>query len=97
LRPIQTCRPRFDEAVQFVKTQHRALTGSDPETGTQEQLDRLAALAQAYDVPLASLMVSDDALIAVVRMLEHATNRQLDAFTQLLQRAIDEVSDGAAA
>ena len=29
---------RFDEALQFVKAQYRALTGSDLETGTQEQL-----------------------------------------------------------
>jgi hypothetical protein len=29
---------RFDEAVQFVKNQYRALTGSDVETGTQERL-----------------------------------------------------------
>ncbi len=29
---------RFDEAVQFVKNQYRALTGSDIELGTQERL-----------------------------------------------------------
>jgi hypothetical protein len=29
---------RFDEAVQFVKNQYHALTGSDIETGTQERL-----------------------------------------------------------
>jgi hypothetical protein len=29
---------RFDEAVQFVKAQYRALTGTDLESGTQEQL-----------------------------------------------------------
>lgn len=29
---------RFDEAVQFVKNQYRALTGSDIESGTQERL-----------------------------------------------------------
>lgn len=28
----------FDEAIQFVKTQYRALTGADLETGTQERL-----------------------------------------------------------
>ena len=28
----------FDDAVQFVKAQYRTLTGSDLETGTQEQL-----------------------------------------------------------
>jgi transcriptional regulator with XRE-family HTH domain len=60
-------------------------------------LDRLAALAQAYDVPLASLMVSHDALMPMVTMLEHATNRQIDAFTQLLRRAIDDMPDDAAA
>jgi transcriptional regulator with XRE-family HTH domain len=60
-------------------------------------LDRLAALAQAYDVPLASLMVSHDALMQVVTMLEHATNPQIDAFTQLLRRAIDDMPDDAAA
>ncbi len=29
---------RFDEAVQFVKTNDRALTGRDSESGTQERL-----------------------------------------------------------
>jgi hypothetical protein len=29
---------RFDQAVQFVKAQYRALTGNDLESGTQEQL-----------------------------------------------------------
>jgi len=33
-------------------------------------LDRLAALATAYNVPLSSLVVSRDALIPVVTMLE---------------------------
>jgi transcriptional regulator with XRE-family HTH domain len=59
-------------------------------------LDRLAALAQAYDVPLASLVVSDDALIPVVTMLERATIPQVNAFAALLQRVVDqERSTGA--
>jgi transcriptional regulator with XRE-family HTH domain len=53
-------------------------------------LDRLAALAQAYDVPLASLVVSHDALIPVVTMLERATGPQISAFAQLLQHVVDE-------
>ena len=53
-------------------------------------LDRLAALAAAYDVPLASLVVSREALAPVVTMLEHASASQISAFTQLLQHIIDE-------
>jgi transcriptional regulator with XRE-family HTH domain len=53
-------------------------------------LDRLAALAAAYDVPLASLMVSRDALAPVVTMLERATASQISAFAQLLQHVVDE-------
>ena len=52
-------------------------------------LDRLAALAQVYDIPLASLVVSHDALIPVVTLLEHATAAQISGFAQLLQRAVD--------
>ena len=58
-------------------------------------LDRLARLAQVYDVPLASLVVSNDALIPVVTMLEHATAPQISAFAQLLQRAVEPRSDEA--
>ena len=56
-------------------------------------LDRLAALAQVYDIPLASLVVSHDALIPVVTMLEHATAPQISAFAQLLQRAVEPLAD----
>src|SRR5215470_10663407 len=45
-------------------------------------LDRLAALAMAYDVPLASLVVSHDALAPVVTMLERASASQISAFAQ---------------
>jgi transcriptional regulator with XRE-family HTH domain len=56
-------------------------------------LDRLAALAQAYDVPLASFVVSDDALIPVVTMLERATGPQINAFARLLEHVVDEMTD----
>lgn len=56
-------------------------------------LDRLAALAQAYDVPLASLVVSDDALVSVVTLLERASAAQIDAFAQLLQHVVDQEPD----
>jgi transcriptional regulator with XRE-family HTH domain len=55
-------------------------------------LDRLAALAQAYDVPLASLVVSHDALIPVVTLLERADTSQLSAIATLLQHVVDEGS-----
>ena len=55
-------------------------------------LERLAALAQAYDVPLASLVVSHDALVPVVTMLERASVSQISAFAQLLQHVVDEES-----
>jgi transcriptional regulator with XRE-family HTH domain len=60
-------------------------------------LDRLAALAEAYAIPLASLVVSHDALVPVVTMLEHATAPQISAFAQLLQRVLDQMADDAAA
>jgi transcriptional regulator with XRE-family HTH domain len=53
-------------------------------------LDRLAALAQAYGLPLASLLVSEDALAPVVAMLEQATAAQISAFAGLLQQVIEE-------
>jgi transcriptional regulator with XRE-family HTH domain len=53
-------------------------------------LDRLAALAQIYDTPLASLVVSHDALAPVVSMLERATPSQISAFATLLQQALAE-------
>jgi transcriptional regulator with XRE-family HTH domain len=56
-------------------------------------LDRLAALAAAYNVPLSSLVVSRDALIPVVTMLERADGPQLSAFAQLLQQALDQAAD----
>jgi transcriptional regulator with XRE-family HTH domain len=55
-------------------------------------LDRLAALAIAYDVPLSSLVVSRDALIPVVTLLERATGPQIGAFAQLLQQVLDQVT-----
>jgi len=59
-------------------------------------LDRLAALAVAYDVPLASLVVSHDALAPVVTMLERASASQISAFAQLLQHVVDEERDETA-
>src|SRR3954469_14859147 len=56
-------------------------------------LDRLAALATAYDVPLSSLVVSHDALMPVVTLLEHASGPQLDAFALLLQQVLDHTTD----
>lgn len=58
-------------------------------------LDRLAALAQVYGIPLASLVVTNDALIPVVAMLEHATVPQIGAFAQLLQQAVEAQADEA--
>lgn len=58
-------------------------------------LDRLDALARAYDVSLASLVVSHDALIPLVTMLERATEPQISAFAQLLQHAVSEQTDRA--
>jgi transcriptional regulator with XRE-family HTH domain len=58
-------------------------------------LDRLAALALAYDLSLASLLVSDDALMPVVTLLERASASHLDALTQLLARALDPAANGA--
>lgn len=58
-------------------------------------LDRLAALAQAYDVPLASLLVSQDALVPVVTMLERASAAQIDAFAKLLQQVAALAPDDA--
>ena len=60
-------------------------------------LDRLAALAHAYGVPLASLLVSQDVLMPLVTLLEHASASQIAAFTQLLQQAIDAAPYGTAA
>jgi transcriptional regulator with XRE-family HTH domain len=59
-------------------------------------LDRLAALARAYDVPLASLVVSHDALVPVVTLLERATGPQISAVAQLLQHVVEEATDDAA-
>jgi transcriptional regulator with XRE-family HTH domain len=53
-------------------------------------LERLAALAELYDIPLASLVVSHDALAPVVSMLERATASQLSAFAQLLEQVLLE-------
>jgi transcriptional regulator with XRE-family HTH domain len=57
-------------------------------------LDRLAALAHTYDVPLASLVVSHDALVPVVTMLERATPAQLAAFAELLRQIVNQPSEG---
>ena len=59
-------------------------------------LNRLAALAAAYDVPLSSLVVSHNALVPVVTMLERASVPQIAAFAQLLQQVIDQATDQAA-
>jgi transcriptional regulator with XRE-family HTH domain len=56
-------------------------------------LDRLAALAAAYDAPLASLVVSDDALAPVVTLLERATTSQISAIAQLLQQVVEQAAD----
>src|SRR5262245_34518884 len=53
-------------------------------------LDRLAALAAAYNVPLACLVVSREALAPVVTMLERATASQISAFAQLLQQVLEQ-------
>jgi transcriptional regulator with XRE-family HTH domain len=53
-------------------------------------LERLAALAHVYNTPLASLVVSHDALAPVVSMLERATLPQITAFAHLLQQSLDE-------
>jgi len=58
-------------------------------------LDRLAALARAYDISLASLVVSDDALIPLVTMLERATAPQIGALAQLLHQVLDRTTDGS--
>lgn len=56
-------------------------------------LDRLAALAQAYNISLASLLVTDDSLIPVVTMLERASAPQMRVLAQLLQHAALEGAD----
>lgn len=64
----------------------------DPSRGADHKvlspLERLAALAQIYYTPLASLLVSHDALVPVVAMLERATAAQISAFAQLLQQSL---------
>lgn len=55
-------------------------------------LDRLAALALAYDVPLASLLVSHDALAPLVTLLERASPAQLRALADLLGQALGEAA-----
>jgi transcriptional regulator with XRE-family HTH domain len=53
-------------------------------------LERLAALATVYHIPLASLVVSSDALVPVITMLERATPAQLVALMRLLEQALGE-------
>lgn len=53
-------------------------------------LERLAALAATYDLPLASLVVSHDALAPVVALLERATPSQITALAQLLEQVLRE-------
>lgn len=53
-------------------------------------LERLAALAEVYNTPMASLVVSQDVLAPVVTMLERATASQIGAFAQLLERILEE-------
>lgn len=50
--------------------------------------ERLVALAQVYDVSLASLMVTHDALIPIVDMLERATLVQIEALAQLFEQVL---------
>lgn len=52
-------------------------------------LDRLATLAHVYGVSLASFLVTNEALVPVVTVLEHATVQQVGAFAQLLQHAVE--------
>ena len=49
-------------------------------------------LARAYDLPLASLVVSQDALIPLVTLLERATVGQISALAHLLQQLVEEGS-----
>lgn len=56
-------------------------------------IDRLAALARAYDISLASLVVSHDALIPLVTMLERATAPQIGALALLLHQVLDHTTD----
>lgn len=53
-------------------------------------LDRLAALATIYDVPLASFFVSSDALAALVTLLERASPDQIRAVLRALERVAAE-------
>jgi transcriptional regulator with XRE-family HTH domain len=53
-------------------------------------LERLAVLAQVYDVPLASLFVTHDTLIPAVTLLERATPAQIGALVQLLLQAMEQ-------
>ena len=57
-------------------------------------LERLAALADVYGVPLASLFVGHDTLIPVVTLLERATPDQVALLAQLLQHALDGTREG---
>ncbi len=52
-------------------------------------LDRLAALANVYQVSLASLLVVNDVLAPVVTMLEQIGPEQISVFAKLLQQAVD--------
>lgn len=58
-------------------------------------LDRLAALAQVYNTPLASLLVSNDALAPVVTLLERATVSQIGVLANLLQHLLSESGEPA--
>lgn len=58
-------------------------------------LERLSALARLYDIPLASLFVSQDTLIPLVTMLDQATPTQVQALNRLLQQVLDAGSDMA--
>lgn len=53
-------------------------------------LDRLAALAQIYGVPLAGLFVSDDVLIPVLAVLEQASPTQIRAFAKVLHHVMEQ-------
>jgi transcriptional regulator with XRE-family HTH domain len=51
-------------------------------------LERLAALAQVYQVPSAALLVSDDALIPLVTLLEQATPAQREGLVAALSQLV---------
>ncbi|MDZ4717484.1 MAG: helix-turn-helix transcriptional regulator [Roseiflexaceae bacterium] len=53
-------------------------------------LERLAAMATVYRISLASLFVTQEALIPLISLLEGATTAQIEAFTRLFQQALHQ-------